>query len=313
MKRLVIVAILLVGLAAHADSKAAVARMWRGRVPASRANEYEKYLSDEGIQGLRRIKDNLGVQLFRRELGDTTEFVVISYWPDRDAIRAYAGDDIEKVHNLPRDHEFLIDQEKTVKHYDIKREELGPAPPPQKVWKNADPAVDCAQANEKQICAQLLAMRDRDQQARYALLNAGVSPDQGKLKDLDSANLAELDAIVGKIGWPKRSEVGVKAAGAAWTIVQHNDHATKLRYLEMMSKAVAADELDLTLYATFVDRVRIEEDKPQVYGTQYHEVNGEMVPYAIEDEANVEKRRAQVGMMPLAEYAKLLRETYRRK
>ena len=58
--------------------------------------------------------------MFRRDLGDgTTEFVVISYWPSRDAIHAYAGADIEKVHDLLRDNEFLIDKEKLVRHYDI--------------------------------------------------------------------------------------------------------------------------------------------------------------------------------------------------
>lgn len=106
--------------ASVAPQRAAVARMWRGRVPSTRANEYEHYLDTEGVQKLRAIKDNLGAQMFRRELGDnSTEFVVISYWPNRDAIHAYAGADIDKVHDLPRDKEFLIDPEKTVRHYDV--------------------------------------------------------------------------------------------------------------------------------------------------------------------------------------------------
>src|SRR5205085_5107831 len=115
-----IVAMQVIERASAALKRAAVARMWRGRVPTQRANEYEHYLDTEGVQKLRAIKDNLGAQMFRRDLGDnTTEFVVISYWPSRDAIRAYAGADIEKVHDLPRDKEFLIDPEKTVRHYDI--------------------------------------------------------------------------------------------------------------------------------------------------------------------------------------------------
>ena len=114
------VAMKVIERASAAPKHAAVARMWRGRVPTARANEYEHYLDTEGVQKLRAIKDNLGAQMFRRDLGDnSTEFVVISYWPSRDAIRAYAGADIEKVHDLPRDKEFLIDPEKTVRHYDI--------------------------------------------------------------------------------------------------------------------------------------------------------------------------------------------------
>jgi heme-degrading monooxygenase HmoA len=116
---ILIAAVLLIA-AMPAKKQAHVARMWRGRVPNARADEYQKYLDESGVQKLRGIKDNLGAQMFRRDLGDgSTEFVVISYWPSRDAIHAYAGADIEKVHDLPRDKEFLIDPEKVVRHYDV--------------------------------------------------------------------------------------------------------------------------------------------------------------------------------------------------
>ena len=54
------------------------------------------------------------------------------------------------------------------------------------------------------------------------------------------------------------------------------------------------------LLATSVDRVRVSEGKPQVYGTQFHEVDGVWVPQPIEDEANVDARRKNVGLPPLA-------------
>ena len=94
----------------------AVARIWRGRVPAARADEYAKYLGD-GIRQIEKVKGNLGVQMFRGT-GNPVEFTVISYWPDREAIHAFAGADIEKVHELPRDHEFLIEPG-TVRQMDI--------------------------------------------------------------------------------------------------------------------------------------------------------------------------------------------------
>jgi heme-degrading monooxygenase HmoA len=98
---------------------AVVARMWRGRVPNARADEYQKYLEADGLTKLRAIKRNLGADMFRHALGDgTTEFTVVSYWPNREAIHAYAGADIEKVHDLPRDKEFLIDPDRTVKNFD---------------------------------------------------------------------------------------------------------------------------------------------------------------------------------------------------
>lgn len=96
-----------------------VARMWRGEVPLARAEEYDAYIRAEGLSKLRAIPRNLGVQMFRRTVGDREEFVVISYWPDEDAIRAYAGQDITRARLLPRDPEFLIDPDPHVRHYRI--------------------------------------------------------------------------------------------------------------------------------------------------------------------------------------------------
>jgi heme-degrading monooxygenase HmoA len=103
-------------------AKPAVARVWQGKVAKAKADEYEAYLAD-GVRKLRAVKGNLGVQTLRRDLPEVTEFVVVSYWPDRAAIKAYAGDDIEKARHLPRDKEYLIDPDDTVRHYDIKADD----------------------------------------------------------------------------------------------------------------------------------------------------------------------------------------------
>ena len=55
----------------------------------------------------------------------------------------------------------------------------------------------------------------------------------------------------------------------------------------------------------------VGEGKPQVYGTQVKEWKGkEPVLQPIEDEANVDKRRAEVGLFPLSEYRELLKKMY---
>ena len=114
------IAALAAGIALGASStKHPVARIWHGRVPAARADEYQKYLYESGVVKLKAIPKNQGVQMMRRDDGKTTEFTVIAYWPDKDAIHAYAGADIEKVHQLPRDPEFLVDPETLVKHFEL--------------------------------------------------------------------------------------------------------------------------------------------------------------------------------------------------
>ncbi|HEY0140458.1 MAG TPA: antibiotic biosynthesis monooxygenase [Thermoanaerobaculia bacterium] len=96
-----------------------IARMWRGEVPVARANEYEQYLKAEGISKLRAIPGNLGVDTFRRTVGEREEFLVISYWPSEEHIRAYAGEDVTKTRLMPRDLEYLIEPEYRVRHYNI--------------------------------------------------------------------------------------------------------------------------------------------------------------------------------------------------
>jgi len=66
------------------------------------------------------------VQVLRRTQNEITEFTVISYWDSVDAIRKFAGADIEKTHNLPKDPEYLIELEPTVKHYEVVLNEWQP-------------------------------------------------------------------------------------------------------------------------------------------------------------------------------------------
>jgi len=93
--------------------------MWHGRVPEARREEYRRYLIESGIRKLEQIPGNLGADVLERTADGVAEFTVISYWPSLDAIRAYAGADVEKTHNLPRDPEFLLELEPHVRHFDV--------------------------------------------------------------------------------------------------------------------------------------------------------------------------------------------------
>ena len=101
------------------QTKKVVARMWHGRVLTSKADEYYAYLKEAGIDKIEAIAGNLGAQVLRRTDGQTTEFTVISYWESRDAIKKFAGEDIEKTHFLPKDPQYLLELEPKVKHFDV--------------------------------------------------------------------------------------------------------------------------------------------------------------------------------------------------
>jgi hypothetical protein len=130
----------------------------------------------------------------------------------------------------------------------------------------------------------------------------------GKMEAVDEKNRERLKEIVDKHGWPGRSLVGKDGAQAAWLVVQHAvaDLAFRKRCLDLI-KAAPKGEVEPKHVAYLTDRILVKEKKKQVYGT---ELNGKFAPEPIEDEANVDKRRAEVGLMPLAEYLKITRAAY---
>lgn len=89
------------------DVKPAIARIWRGRVSAARADDYAEYLYEHGIRPLE--EKALGVQLFREDRERESEFVTVSYWESIEAMSRFAGKNPTRIHHLPRDPEFLIE------------------------------------------------------------------------------------------------------------------------------------------------------------------------------------------------------------
>ena len=127
---------------------------------------------------------------------------------------------------------------------------------------------------------------------------------------VDSLNAAWARGLIADRGWPKRSEVGSRAAFDFFLLVQHADLPTQQEVLPLMEAAVAEGEAAGSEFAYLTDRVRMREGRPQLYGTQYRMLEGEPVPHEIEDEANVDARRAAVGLEPLEAYLDFARNPH---
>ena len=95
----------------------AIARIWRGRTKAAKADAYADYLYEHGIKPL--ADKALGVQMLREDRADESEFVTISYWESVEAMSRFAGDDPRRIHHLERDAEFLIELPHGVQVLDI--------------------------------------------------------------------------------------------------------------------------------------------------------------------------------------------------
>jgi hypothetical protein len=126
-------------------------------------------------------------------------------------------------------------------------------------------------------------------------------------QEVDRRNTAWLKQVVDKRGWPGQTLVGRDGALAAWLLVQHADldRDFQKKCLPLLAAVVKKGEAQATHLAYLTDRVLVGDGKKQVYGTQMRSVNGKMEPAPIEDEANVDKRRKEVGLGPLADYLKM--------
>lgn len=123
---------------------------------------------------------------------------------------------------------------------------------------------------------------------------------------LDSKNRQRLDEIVKEYGWPKRSVFGEEASGVAFLIVQHAELDYQKKYLPLIKEAAGQKEARRSDLAMLEDRILTRQGKKQIYGTQLrlNQTTQRMELYPIEDEENVDARRAAVGLEPLAQYLK---------
>jgi heme-degrading monooxygenase HmoA len=96
-----------------------IARTWRGVTSTDDAPAYLAYLHRTGLAEYRQTEGNLGVLALRRVVKDRAEFLLVSLWDSADAIRRFAGDDIERAVFYPEDERFLVDRDDHVSHYEV--------------------------------------------------------------------------------------------------------------------------------------------------------------------------------------------------
>ncbi len=103
-----------------------IARTWRGRVAADRGDEYFEYLKETGIKEYSETPGNRGVLVLRRSVEGQVEFLLVTLWDSMDAVRGFAGEDVETAVFYPQDDAFLVERDLTANHYEVL---LGPDAP----------------------------------------------------------------------------------------------------------------------------------------------------------------------------------------
>ncbi|MGH8055573.1 MAG: DUF6624 domain-containing protein [Stenotrophomonas sp.] len=157
-------------------------------------------------------------------------------------------------------------------------------------------------ASEPALRVQLLEMARVDQEARTGDWSPSMIE---KMLAVDAANLPEIKKIVAEYrGLPGVAQVGADGLSAAWLLVQHADRDVDFQrgVLEQIMPLVARGEVSSREFALLTDRVLVNSEQPQRYGSQLLAVGGKWQPKPMEVPDQVDQRRAAVGEMPLADY-----------
>ena len=96
-----------------------IVRVWSGRTSEAKAQDYEKFLKEMAYPDYGDENGNRGWLLLRRQQEGTVEFTFVSLWESMDALRAYAGDAVERPKYYPEDRAALLELPEHADHYEM--------------------------------------------------------------------------------------------------------------------------------------------------------------------------------------------------
>ena len=98
-----------------------IARIWQGRTRPGMGKAYLSYLEQTGIKEYKATPGNKDVLVLTREIGDSTEYVLITLWENMEAVRRFAGLEPERAVYYPEDDRYFAEEERKpyVLHYEV--------------------------------------------------------------------------------------------------------------------------------------------------------------------------------------------------
>jgi len=96
-----------------------ITRIWHGATHASKSDAYLDLMRTIAIPDYRAVPGNKGAYALRRVEGDIAHFLMVTFWESEAAIRAFAGDNIDKAKYYDFDKDFLLELEPSTTHYEM--------------------------------------------------------------------------------------------------------------------------------------------------------------------------------------------------
>ena len=130
------------------------------------------------------------------------------------------------------------------------------------------------------------------------------------LSRTDSLNFFPLQNIFIKHGYPNTDLIGTQGEDDFWLLVQHQDEHPDFQGEVLVKMKTEADrgKASMINYAYLLDRVNVNTNKPQVYGTQMtlNATKTSFEPRLTQEPEKLDERRKNVGLDPIASYIELM-------
>tara|TARA_B100000674_G_C37423752_1_gene726272 strand:+ start:17 stop:628 length:612 start_codon:yes stop_codon:yes gene_type:complete len=135
-----------------------------------------------------------------------------------------------------------------------------------------------------------------------------------KMNQTDSLNYLFLNRVFKKYGFLGFDKVGKSCSHQFWLLIQHQDKNPEFQHkvlnkMEAECKKGNASYID---YAYLLDRVKINTNQPQVYGTQM-KLNNDSTSYepkTLIKPSKVNDRRKAIGLFPIEKYIETMNSRY---
>ena len=166
---------------------------------------------------------------------------------------------------------------------------------------------------DRQIGAQIIAMRNADLQLRQQLVESGQLFDgyHPAMEQMHNHHAQALENMMLRFGYPTAENFGAEASEAAWLIMQHSIGRPDFMRLckKLLEEAVAQQQADPVQLAYLGDRIAVLEGNPQHYGTQFDwDDGGELSPLPCHDPETLDDRRTAIGLKTIKEQTMAMRQ-----
>lgn len=121
-----------------------------------------------------------------------------------------------------------------------------------------------------------------------------------------SVNENRVKDILEKHDWPTKDMIGERGNWTICNVIQHSDNEFRIHYLPMMRQAVKDKKLEPRFLVRAEDRIATERGDLQIYGGQmkYYPETKSFNLWPVYDPANIDKRRAAIGLDSIAIFLK---------